>query len=285
MGTRLGRQELEGEMLGDFEGALISRDGIDRHRIPRESIPLLSRVVVGVDPAMKAGEDHDESGIVVAGEGPGPDGELHAYIIDDRSLRGTPNRVMHQVAAAFRKWEADCVVLEVNQGGDFVRDTLRTVDSSIPVREVHAMKSKVLRAEQVSALMPGEVPVRSPDRADAAVYAIFELRHLGQGGSWLSAYNMASCPNCKATLGVKRLKCPECGHERQPEPEPEEKPDGELKGWAAVYAPRKLANSPERVAATLRQWSQGNFTGASPVNTRVGPNWCARPQRRTQLRA
>ena len=79
MGTRLGRQELEGEMLGDFEGALISRDDLDKHRIPRESIPLLSRVVVGVDPAMKAGEDHDESGIIVAGEGTGPDGELHAY--------------------------------------------------------------------------------------------------------------------------------------------------------------------------------------------------------------
>ncbi len=96
---------------------------------------MLSSVVVGVDPAMKAGEDHDESGIVVAGEGPGPDGELHAYIIDDRSLRGTPNQVMQQVAA-------DCVILETNQGGQWVRDTLRTVDGSIPVREVHAMKNR-----------------------------------------------------------------------------------------------------------------------------------------------
>jgi phage terminase large subunit-like protein len=212
MGTRLGRQELEGEMLGDFEGALISRDDLDKYRIPREAIPLLSRVVVGVDPAMKAGEDHDESGIVVAGEAQGPDGEMHAYIVDDRSFRGTPNQVMEQVAAAVRKWEADCVVLETNQGGQWVRDTLRTVDAGIPVREVHAMKNKVLRAERVSALfeqgkihmagtfpeledelcqlMPGEVPVRSPDRADAAVYAIFELRHLGQGGSWLTAYGM-----------------------------------------------------------------------------------------------
>jgi phage terminase large subunit-like protein len=289
MGTRLGRQELEREMLGDFEGALISRDGIDRHRIPRESIPLLSRVVVGVDPAMKAGEDHDESGVIVAGEGLGPDGELHAYIIDDRSFRGTPNQVMEQVAAAVRKWEADCVVLETNQGGHWVRDTLRTVDSGIPVREVHAMKSKVLRAERVSALfeqgrihmagtfpeledelcqlMPGEVPVRSPDRADAAVYAVFELRHLGQGGSWLSAYGMAACPNCKATLGAKRLKCPECGHEREPEPQPEAEPDGELKGWAAAYAPRQPANNMDRVAAVLRQYADGNFSGAGPGRT------------------
>jgi len=120
LGTRLGRQELEGEMLSDLEGALISRDDLDRNRIARDAIPVLSRVVVGVDPAMKAGEDHDESGIVVAGEGEGPDGELHAYIIDDRSFRGTPNAVMQQVAAAVRKWEADCVVLEVNQGGHWV---------------------------------------------------------------------------------------------------------------------------------------------------------------------
>jgi phage terminase large subunit-like protein len=289
MGTRLGRQELEGEMLGDFEGALISRDGIDKHRIPRESIPLLSRVVVGVDPAMKAGEDHDESGIVVAGEGAGPDGELHAFIIDDRSFRGTPNQVMEQVAAAVRKWEADCVVLETNQGGQWVRDTLRTVDSGIPVREVHAMKSKVLRAERVSALfeqgkihmagtfpeledelcqlVPGEVPVRSPDRAVAAVYAIFELRHLGQGGSWLSAYGMATCPNCKATLGVKRLKCPECGHERQADPEPEPRADAEPKGWAAAYAPRQHVNQVDQVASMLRQYGQGNFDAGPPGRT------------------
>ena len=180
MGTRLGRQELEGEMLGDFEGALISRDSIDKHRIPREALPELSRVVVAVDPAMKAGDDHDESGIVVAGEGPGPEGELHAYIVDDMSLRGTPNQVMRAVAAAFHKWDADCVVVETTQGGHWVRDPLRTVDAGIPVREVHASKNKVLRAERVSALfeqgkihmagtfpemedelcqlMPGEVP-------------------------------------------------------------------------------------------------------------------------------
>ena len=142
----------------------------------------------------------------------------------------------------------------------WVRDTLRTVDASIPIHEVHAMKSKVLRAERVSALfeqgrihmaatfpeledelcqlMPGEVPLRSPDRADAAVFAIFEFRRLGQGGSWLMAYGMSYCANCKATLGGKVLKCPECGHERQPEPETEYQADGELKGWAAVYAPR-----------------------------------------------
>ena len=290
MGTRLGRQELEGEMLGDFEGALISRNDLDKHRLPQ-----------GGHPRAEPGRDRRRPGHAIRrgarrvrnyrrGRGPGPDGELHAYIVDDRSLRGTPLQVMRAVAAAFCKWEADCVALETNQGGAFVRDTLRTVDASIPVREVHAMKNKVLRAERVSALfeqgkihicgtfpemedepcqlMPGEVPVRSPDRADAAVYAIFELRHLSQGGSWLSAYNMTYCPACKATLGAKRTKCPECGHERQPEPEPEAK-DGHEMGWAAVYKPRQPASQMDQVAAMLRQFEQGNFTGARPGHTRA----------------
>jgi hypothetical protein len=74
---------------------------------------------------------------------------------------------------------------------------------------------------------------------------------------------MSYCPNCKATLGGKRLKCPECGHARQSEPQQEDQADGELKGWAAVYAPRKPANSPERVPAMLQQWSQGNFSGSA----------------------
>jgi hypothetical protein len=78
---------------------------------------------------------------------------------------------------------------------------------------------------------------------------------------------MAACPNCKATLGVKRLKCPECGHEREPEPQPEAEPDGEPKGWAAAYAPRQPANNMDRVAAVLRQYADGNFSGAGPGST------------------
>ena len=203
---------------------------------------------------------------------------------------------MQQVAAAVAKWQADCVVLETNQGGQWVRDTLRTVDSGIPVREVHAMKGKVLRAERVSALfeqgkihmagtfpeledelcqlMPGEVPSRSPDRADAAVYAIFELRHLGQGGSWMSAYSKTYCPRCKATLDVKRLKCPDCGHVREPDPEPAAQADGEPKGWAAAYASRQPVNQVNQVAAMLRQLEQGNFGGTRAGHTPgLSPIW------------
>jgi hypothetical protein len=76
---------------------------------------------------------------------------------------------------------------------------------------------------------------------------------------------MSYCPQCKATLGAKRLKCTECGHERQPEPELDDQADGEPKGWAAAYASRQPGNNAERMAAQLRQWSEGNFTGASPL--------------------
>jgi hypothetical protein len=99
------------------------------------------------------------------------------------------------------------------------------------------------------------------------VFAIFELRHLGQGGSWLSAYNMSYCPECKATLGAGRLKCPDCGHERQPDPEPAAAADTEPKGWAAAYAPRKPASNMDGAAAMLRQYSEGNFAGTRPGST------------------
>jgi hypothetical protein len=121
--------------------------------------------------------------------------------------------------------------------------------------------------DELCQLMPGEAPSRSPDRADAAVYAIFELRHLSQGGSWLTAYGKTYCPQCKATLDVKRLKCLECGHEREPEPDPETKTEREPAGWAAAYAPRRPGSNIDQLVAQLRQWGEGNFgsTGAGHV--------------------
>ena len=293
MGTRLGRQELEGEMLGDFEGALISRDDLDKYRIPRESIPLLSRVVIGVDPAMKAGEDHDESGIVVAGEAAGPDGELHAFIIDDRSFRGTPNQVMQQVAAAVRKWEADCVVLETNQGGQWVRDTLRTVDSGIPVREVHAMKNKVLRAERVSALfeqgkihmagtfpeledelcqlMPGEVPVPQPGPGRRRGLRDLRAPPPGAGRQLAVGLQHDLLPELQGDAGRQAAEVPRM-RSRAPAGTRSRRPraDGEPKGWAAAYAPRQPVNQVDQVAAMLRQYAQGNFSGAS-AGSHPGP--------------
>jgi hypothetical protein len=83
----------------------------------------------------------------------------------------------------------------------------------------------------------------------------------------MSAYGKTYCPRCRTVLDVRRLRCPECGHERQPDPEPEEKTDDAPKGWAAVYAPRRPANQIERMAAQLRQYAEGNFSGTTPWRT------------------
>ena len=85
---------------------------------------------------------------------------------------------------------------------------------------------------------------------------------------------MAQCPACKATVGIKRLRCPECSHDRDPGPEAEDQVDGELKGWAAVYAPRKPVRNAERMAAQLQQFAAGNFTGAAAGPWRPGGLAC-----------
>lgn len=253
--SRIGRQELYGELLDDFEGALFNRADLDAHRV--DEPPALTRIVVGVDPAMKSGESHDESGIVVVGEGEGPDGERHAYVLDDRSMRGTPRQVMAQVASAFHKWQADCAVVETNQGGQFVTDTLRTVDNSVPVRAVHATRGKVVRAEPVSTLaeqgklhlvgafpaledqlcllIPGESTGENDDRSDAMIWAMYELRHLSQG-SYRDAYAMRDC-ECGATIPKTETKCKTCGAEYAPELVKLPEADPRL-GWSEAYVRR-----------------------------------------------
>jgi phage terminase large subunit-like protein len=254
-GTRIGRQELYGELLDDFEGALFNRKDLDEYRIKDlDECPDLIRIIVGVDPAMKSGEEHDESGIVVAGEGTGPDGEQHAYILDDRSMRGTPQQVMQAVASAYHRWQADCVVLETNQGGDFIKDALRTVDSSVLVRTVHATKGKVVRAEPVSTLseqgrlhmvgswpeledqlcllIPGETSGEYNDRSDAMIWALYELRHLS-AGSYLDMYGMKAC-ECGAVLAKKETRCKHCGKQYQAEPDKPAKPEARA-SWATAY--------------------------------------------------
>lgn len=190
-GTRLGRQELDGEILDDAPGALWRRAQIDaaRHVGPA---PALRRIVVGVDPAASATAQSDETGIVVAGLG--HDGRV--YVLDDRSGTYSPEQWAARVVAAYREHRADRVVAEVNQGGDMVASVLRAVDASLPLSTVHARRGKALRAEPVAALYEqGRVshcgalarledqmcawdPTgddRSPDRIDALVYAVSDL--------------------------------------------------------------------------------------------------------------
>jgi phage terminase large subunit-like protein len=138
------RQEIEGEFLLDVEGALWSRTTIDNGRVP--SAPPLHRVVVGVDP--KASLDaNSKTGIVVVGA----DTNEENYVLEDCSLNASPDAWGRAVVNAYYKWNADTVVVEVNQGGDMVTSVLRTIDPNLPIKTVHASRGKWVRAEPVAA--------------------------------------------------------------------------------------------------------------------------------------
>ncbi|HYL31924.1 MAG TPA: terminase family protein [Stellaceae bacterium] len=193
-GTRLGRQELEAELLDDVPGALWSRDAIEAARVA--SAPDLSRIVVAIDPAASSGEGADETGIVVAGLA--HDG--HVYVLDDLSGRMSPRAWALKAAAAYGKFAADRIVAEVNNGGEMVEATLRSVQSDAPFRALRASRGKAVRAEPVAALYEqGRVhhvggfatledqlcaftadfdraaSGTSPDRLDALVWAVTDL--------------------------------------------------------------------------------------------------------------
>jgi predicted phage terminase large subunit-like protein len=225
-GTRLGAQELEGRLLDDIEGALWSSADIEHTRVTPATVPDLVRVVVAIDPAVTSGEDSDETGIIVAGEGR----DSHGYVLADLTMRGTPDACMRTAVQAYREHEADCVVAEVNNGGDFVASLLRTVDPMVPYRAVRATRGKRTRAEPVSALyeqhrihhvgvfadledqMVSWTPDsgESPDRVDALVWAFTELKGIA-AGSWLSAYGTVRCESCEqAFVSAGRTECPWC---------------------------------------------------------------------------
>src|SRR5690242_3433197 len=195
----LGRQELGGELIEDLTGALWSRAGLEACRA--RSNPECVRVVIGVDPP--AGTGGDACGIVAAGLG--RDGR--GYVLDDASVSGaSPEGWAQAVARAAARWHADRVVAEANQGGAMVRSVLLAADCGLPVALVHATRGKSVRAEPVATLYEAgrvshvrafaqledemcgmiagggyEGPGRSPDRADALVWALAELM-LGRRG-------------------------------------------------------------------------------------------------------
>jgi phage terminase large subunit-like protein len=196
-GTRLGRQELDGELLLDVEGALWTRDLLERCRLPAADPDKtgFARVVVAVDPPASA--QGDACGIVIAGI----DAAGRAIVLEDASLSGAhPEQWARRVAQAAERWQADRVVAEANNGGDMVGAVLRAAQIMLPVKLVHAARGKTARAEPVAALyetgrvrhaglfadledqlcgmtLDGryEGPGRSPDRADALVWALTEL--------------------------------------------------------------------------------------------------------------
>ncbi|WP_299905050.1 terminase family protein [uncultured Paracoccus sp.] len=198
-GTRQGRQELEGVLLDDVEGALWSTAMLEACRVERA--PKLSRVVVAVDPAVTAGRASDECGIVVAGVvSEGEPGNWRGYVLEDATVKGSPMDWARAAIAAMDRHGAERLVAEVNQGGDLVEQVIRQVDPLVPFRGLRAGRGKGLRAEPVAALYEQgrvkhlrggnlgaledqltQMTVRgfegrgSPDRLDALVWAMHEL--------------------------------------------------------------------------------------------------------------
>lgn len=152
-GTRLGRQELDAELLDDAPGALWSRAMLDATRRKPSQLPPMQRVVVAIDPAAKKGGTGEmdrgaKTGIIVAGVG--EDGR--GYVFDDASCALGPNGWASRAVAAFDQHNADLIVGEVNNGGDMVEATVRSVRDIIAFKQVHASKGKVTRAEPIAAL-------------------------------------------------------------------------------------------------------------------------------------
>jgi phage terminase large subunit-like protein len=186
-GTRLGRQELLAELLEDVPGALWTRDLIER---ARGTAPDLSRIVVAIDPAVTSGEESDATGIIVVGAI-----QNVGYVLEDLSGRFPPEQWARLAVDAYRRWDADRIVAEANNGGDLVASVLRAVDPNVPVRLVRASRGKRARAEPVSALYEqGRIihadtfpeledelcvwtpdTVESPDRMDAMVWGLTDL--------------------------------------------------------------------------------------------------------------
>jgi phage terminase large subunit-like protein len=205
-GTRLGRQELDAEILEDLPGALWTRDRIEALRVAEA--PELVRIVVAIDPAASSGAASSggsggETGIVVAGRGRNG----HGYVLDDLSVRASPDAWGRAAVEAYHRWQADRIVAEVNHGGEMIAHVIRTVDPGVPYKALRASRGKVARAEPVAALDEqgrvhhvGAFPELedqmcaftsdydratagySPDRVDARVWALTELL-LGAGQS------------------------------------------------------------------------------------------------------
>ena len=193
--TRIGRQEILGEVLSDTPGALWQVDWLDRDRVS-EAPKELVRIVVAIDPAVSNNEGSDETGIIVAGLG--KDG--HGYMLEDLSGRFAPHEWAARAIAAFHRHQADRVVIEANQGGLMAEETLRVQARNLPIRAVHASKGKAIRAEPIASLYEqrrvhhvgtfsqledqltsftsdfdrGSAGY-SPDRLDALVWALTEL--------------------------------------------------------------------------------------------------------------
>jgi predicted phage terminase large subunit-like protein len=195
-GTRVGLQELDGLLLEDDPNALWRRaEMIDAHRIA-EAPADLARVVVAIDPAVTATDDSAETAIIVAGKRRLGERD-HYYVLDDVSGRMSPADWAKRAISVYEQYKADRIVAEVNNGGDLVEATIKSVDRHVPYKKVVASRGKRTRAEPIAALyeqglvhhvrsfgvlegqmctwVPGDEGQASPDRMDALVWALSEL--------------------------------------------------------------------------------------------------------------
>ena len=199
-GTRMGRQELDGELIEDRPDALWSRALVEGCRV--DAAPALSRIMVAIDPPGSSRQGSDACGIVAVGC---TESEMY-FVLEDASAAGlTPSAWANKAVALYHRLNANSLVAEVNMGGEMVRSVLRQVDPSVPLKEVHARRGKYMRAEPVAALYEqgkvkhvGCFPLledemcdfgvnglssgASPDRLDALVWAITAM--MG-GGGWV----------------------------------------------------------------------------------------------------
>lgn len=197
-GTRIGRQELQGELLLDTPGALWTLALIEKHRVSKAPEGL-KRIVVPIDPEATSTEGSSETGLVPVGTG--SDG--HYYVLHDFSLRGKPNVWGAKAILAYHDLQADLVIGEVNNGGEMIEAVIKNLDATVNYKAVRASRGKLTRAEPISALyeqgkvhhvgafpeledqmctyVPGE---KSPDRMDSLVWGITELSTGDKPTNW-----------------------------------------------------------------------------------------------------
>ena len=224
-GTTLGKQELYGEMIDVVDGALFTRQQIDDNRSDKPIGRIMS-TVVSVDPAVTNNDSSDETGIVVCAS----DDQGNGYVLADLTMKGRPDQWANATINAFDQWKCDCIVVEVNQGGDMVAQTLRTVRSLLPIKEVRATKGKRLRAEPIAAMYEqgrihhlGTFPQledqmctwvpdegKSPDRLDAMVHGFTYLTSRGMSQGFIAQMGIM-CEACGTPNIRGSVSCVSCG--------------------------------------------------------------------------
>lgn len=222
-GTRLGRQELYGEIIDEIDGALWTRAMLDDAKV--DTHPPLARIVVGLDPAVTNNPDSDETGIVVAGV----TGDGHYYVLEDATIKASPDTWARAAVDAYHRHGADRVIGETNNGGDMIELLLRQVDPHVSYKKVTATRGKLVRAEPVAALseqnrlhlvgnfprledeLTNYTPIApgSPDRMDAMVWAITEL--MDSRGSIMGLAAISKfCPACRLPNIQTATNCKYC---------------------------------------------------------------------------